>query len=344
MIPAPTGGWRTSWLTAACLAACLVAPGLAHGQHAARLLPARIDVAPLLQSFDPQRQAWGAWIAGRDRIEQAQPMLEQLVAATIDGDPYAPPVDFALDALIELDAELPTDLLARIAERRPIEGLILLSHLDDGAADTVLLAMLDRERGYGWFAAANQLFFRRPAGYVAHLLAGLRIQVRLTISDDGGAMSGSGAGGSIGCGTYQSMPGMPPWPSYHLTTSAAPGYRVLATGPTPIYYDRRIGSTGTGRGGGGLSIDGPSGADRLRYVAAVTGQTPALLGSEHHAVRRRQDLDVDAIEAELRRDVVRRHGLWLRHLVGSGFLTEAEGAGLAVDVEVTVFDSERRDP
>lgn len=60
-----------------------------------------------------------------------------MVSERVDGDPWHPLVDYALDELIQLRAALPPDLLARIIEERPVEGMILLSHVDDGTADGV---------------------------------------------------------------------------------------------------------------------------------------------------------------------------------------------------------------
>jgi hypothetical protein len=71
-------------------------------------------------SPDERQLAWSAWIAGHDRIDAAQPMLERIVAERIDAFPSSPPVDYALDALIQLEAHLTPDLLARIVEQRPV--------------------------------------------------------------------------------------------------------------------------------------------------------------------------------------------------------------------------------
>ena len=156
-------------------------PGLTEATVRAIPLP----IPSYAHSPDERQLVWSAWIAGHDRVDAAQPMLEQIVAERIDTDGSSPPVDYALDALIQLEARLTPDLLARIVERRPVEGLILLSYVDDGTADGVLLDTLGRERGYEWFAAANLLTVRRPAGYAARLLSGLRIRARITISDSG---------------------------------------------------------------------------------------------------------------------------------------------------------------
>jgi hypothetical protein len=281
--------------------------------------------------------AWSAWTAGRDRVQSAQPMLERMVSERLDAAPSSPPVDFALDALIQLQARLAPPLLSRIAERRPVEGLILLSHLDDGSGDGVLLATLKRQTGYEWFAAANLLLRRRPPGFAAGLLDGLRLRARITVSRTGEGLSFSdGSGGGIGHSVMELHPGMPPWPSYGLTPSPDAGAVLLAVGPTPIHHRRRVSTAGTSPNRGGPSIDGPTAEDRLRYVAALSRRTPALRDHEHRGVRRRPDLNVEAVAARLRRDIERRHRRLLRDLVAGGFLTPIEARRLSVSVDVTV--------
>jgi hypothetical protein len=287
-------------------------------------------------SPDERQLAWSARTAGHDRIDAAQPMLEQIVAERIDTDAWSPPVDYALDALIQLEARLTPDLLARIVEQRPVEGLILLSVIDDGTVDGVLLDTLGRERGFEWFAAANLLAVRRPAGYAAQLLSGLRIRTRITVSDSGESSLEGGTAGGIACGIFDQRPGMPPWPSYHLTTYARAGVAVLATGPTPVYYERRVTRAGSRPSRGRTFVDGPTGADRLRYIEALTGRTTALTDGAHRTVRRRPGLDIAAVSTQFRRDIEQQHAGLLRDLVAAGFLTAREADGLPVEMDVTV--------
>jgi hypothetical protein len=290
---------------------------------------------PAYPHTDVRVLAWSAWTAARDRDHSAQPMLERLVTERIDDDPWSVPVHFGLDALIQLRARLGPDLLSRIAERRPVEGLILLSYLEDGTGDSVLAATLRRQRGYEWFAAANLLLRPKPPGFAASLLDGLRLQARITVSSTGTAGFGSGSGGSSHSDRFPwQLPGMPPWPSYDLTPD--PDDIALGNGPTPVYYRRRVSEAGHGALVGSPSIGGPTARDRLRYVAALIGRAPALHDDEHQAVRRRRGLRVNAVAARLRRDIERRHRLLVRDLVAGGFVTPTEARRLSVHVDVIV--------
>jgi hypothetical protein len=333
---------------AICAAALLLGSGSAAAQPAVPQEPGSLrtmvrglplPIPTYAHADDVREQAWRAWIAGRDGIDAAQPALERLVAERIDVDPWHPLVDYALDALIQLRVGLQPDLLARIIDERRVEGLILLSQVDDGTADGVLLSALGRARSHEWFAAANMMVSRRPAGAVAHLLAGLRIEARITVSASGDVVSGGGSGGSIGCGVAAHHPGMPPWPSYRLTSDGASGDVVLALGPTPVYYQRRVAAAGSGPSRSGTEVEAPTAADRLRYVAASTGRQPGLSDSLHRSVRRSPTLDTGAVAAEMRRDIERRHARFVRDLVEAGFVSVAEAETLTVEIEVVVVEA-----
>ena len=280
--------------------------------------------------------AWSAWNAGRDRDAGAASWLELMVSERIDTAPWSPPVDFALDALIQLNARLAPELLGRIAAKRPAEALVLLAREED-AGDTVLLDILSRERGDAWFAAANLLLPRKPPGIAARLLAGLRVQTWLTISDDGLTSSGGG-GGSIGCGITGSALGMPPWPSYTFTSERASDDVLFADGPQPVSIRRTVQPAGEPPYRGGSFSGGPDGDDRLRYLAEVAGPQMLLHGSESHGMAWHPNLDLDAARADLRRDITERHAALVRDLVVAGWVSADDAAALTVQVDIDVVD------
>jgi len=285
--------------------------------------------------------AWGSWIAGRDRDATAIPWLTEIVEARIDTDAWSPPVDFALDALIQIGARLEPQLLGRIARERPIDALVLLSSEPDGVADAVLLDVLARERGYRWFAAANLLLRRTPPGVAARLLTGLRIQVTLMLTDqeDTSWMCG-GLGGSIGGGILTRAPGMPPWPSYVLTDGddLDADEQLLADGPARVAVRRLVAPAGTGPRRGGADVDAPSAHDRLRYLAVLAGPQTLLSGDEWRTMAWYPGIDVRATLVDLRRDVTERHAALVRDLVVAGYVTAEEAAGLTVQVDTEVVD------
>jgi hypothetical protein len=86
--------------------------------------------------------------------------------------------------------------------------------------------------------------------------------------------------------------------------------------------------------------DGPTAADRLRYVEALTAEPPTLSAYVHRSVRRSPALDTAAVAAQMRRDVEQRYARFVRGLVAAGFVTESEASGLSVEVAVTIVDVE----
>lgn len=108
-----------------------------------------------LQSADPRQQAWGAWYSGRDVLPETIPLLQQVVSSRIASAAMADmaAADVALDALIQLNAAVPADLLLLVHERRPAQALVLLSKGGEDAADA-LVTLMRREKGLSWFAAS----------------------------------------------------------------------------------------------------------------------------------------------------------------------------------------------
>jgi hypothetical protein len=284
--------------------------------------------------------AWGAWNAGRDHDVAATAWLVQIVDARIDDTPWSAPVDFALDALIQLDARLEPELLGRIAKERPVEALVLLAREPDGRADGVLLEVLERERGYRWLAAANLLLRRSPAGFAARLLADLRIHVTLIVTDDeDSSFACGGIAAGIGCGVLTDAPGMPPWPTYRLTDGedTDDDARLLADGPKRVACLRVVAPAGAGPRRGGSDVE-TTAADRLRYLAALAGPQPLLEAGESRTIRWVPNLDLQPVQTDLRRDITERHAALVRDLVVTGYLTAEEAAGLTVQVDIEVVD------
>ena len=338
---------RLGFSTLVLFGALLAGGTAAEGQPSAprpriedRMRGLRDEAPALLQSADPRDQAWGAWLAGVHGMRELQPLLEVFVASHLASDEPSAPLDLALDALIQMDAKLPPDLLAQVFERRPDEALVLLSHLD-AAADPLLLSLLEREQGLVWFGIANLMLERKPAGLAKALIVGIEIEARLTVSDDGGTISGGGHGIGIGCDAAAIAPGMPPWASYKLSPLASAGAILLATGPKPIYYERRVSRAGEGRYAGGLFVEGPSGGDRLDYIAALGNFHSDLPLSryEHRSVAWHGQAALSRDIEAFREDMQARYARLLQMLVGAALLTEEEAATLPATVKIGVNDA-----
>lgn len=68
--------------------------------------------------------------------------------------------DSALDALIQVHAEVPAELSVVSLRARPAQALILLTRVPSGG-ETELFELLVRETRDEWYAAANILVARR---------------------------------------------------------------------------------------------------------------------------------------------------------------------------------------
>jgi hypothetical protein len=284
--------------------------------------------------------AWWAYIAGRDRLRDRQAELERIVAERIDTTPDAAPVDFALDALIQLEADVPAALLARIVRKRPTEALVLIARGGGAGADAVLVDALSSTNGYAWYGAANLALARRPPGVAAALLTRLRVRAAVTITRHGTEMGFDGSGVGIGHCVAEEHPGMPPWPASKLAGDTSRGGVLLAPGPTPIYWTRLVSDGGSGGGCiGGTSVEAPTTEDRLTYVAALLGRPTGLSDRVHRSVRPGSTRAVRQARASLAREVRGRYAHLIGELVRANALTPAEASTLSVEVDVEVNDA-----
>ena len=301
----------------------------------------RSQAIALLQSADARQQAWGAWLSARNVLPEMIPLLQQVVSTRITSMVMADAAaaDQALDALIQLNAEVPPDLLLLVYERRPAQALVLLSKNREDVEDA-LLTLMRREGGLPWFAAANLALARKLPRSAFVLLEGMQITATLVVSEDGNNGLGPGSGGgSAGCGGIGRAEGLPPWPSFELTSFAASGVVVLAAGPTPIYYQRSVSRAGQTPAFRQVTMRGPSTADRLKYLAALAGfdaSTLPLTGYESYPLAWQGPASVDAEVVRIREDVRRRYALLLKALMEARALA-VEDANALQPLPVTVI-------
>jgi hypothetical protein len=276
------------------------------------------DIAVWLKSRDPRHQAWGAWYVGAGRLRHFAPLVEELVREhlRVSSAPSAT-LDIALDALIQLQATLDPELLPDLYAIRPAQTLIAASFVEEN--ENFLRHIVRAEAGLHWFAAANLLLARNSRALAPEVLASLRLKVKLHIVDDDRMMGGGSVGGvGVGCGGGGVAPGMPPWATYTLTPFPHSGATVLATGPTSIYYRRVVAAAGHAPAPSVTTISGPTGDDRLKYIAAIAGLQPenlSLRGLEHRTLVLREGSTLDLKLARIRRDLAQRYQRLLAMLI-----------------------------
>jgi hypothetical protein len=160
-----------------------------------------------------------------------------------------------LDAVIQLNAPVPADILRKLAP-------------DFQNAVAVILARLPTEQS----GPLNQEFFRSakavytlqyvsaallalhpPSGFAGKLLGDIRVQARVLVLTPGGPGIGFGSAGDC---LGSSEPDRDDWPKigqYKLSTQVSEGASLLVGGAEPIYVSRVESSHYLGSGCGGWS-------------------------------------------------------------------------------------------
>jgi hypothetical protein len=276
-------------------------------------------IESLLESGHPSEQAWGAWYAGRLMMTDLVPALERAVETRLNSSSgLDATLDVAVDALIQLNAEPSPTLIMRIHERSPEAALVLLSRRRSDA-DEALKEILAKASSEEWFAAANLLRERKAPGFAALVLRDLVFTAAVN-----GWPGGSGGVGCA-CGGIGLNPGYPPWPTYRLSIYPRTALTVLAPGPRPVYYERRVASAGHTPGGDRCSSYGPRQEDRLALFEPWS--KPMHINWLVEPLQKDKPV-TDADVRRTMRDIQDRYRVLLNDLVRAGLLTADEARSL----------------
>jgi hypothetical protein len=204
-----------------------------------------------LNSEDPLRVAWGAWLARRDHQTALAPLLNEKVKEYQLAGNFAPQglehdrhdaLLAVLDALIGLDAAVPVSEAHRLYPEFPAQSLILLVRSRN--AQPALLDIFQNAKGnWYWLAAGNVLARSRTPGFASILLSKFAQHLAVSVVNQG-MVGGGSAGGGSECGNLAAPP-KPGWPlvgEYQITQfperMPAPTATLLASGETAVYYLR----------------------------------------------------------------------------------------------------------
>jgi len=210
---------------------------------------ASAKAAQWMQSPGYREKAWGAYLAGKYRLQdQAASLVSQLVALRgLAGDtlhvdsPEFGAIQATLDALIQLGHPVDAASLLPFRKQWANEVLILLAE-DPQANREALLAMAEQRdpADTRWVAIHNLLVGARSAGMAARLLAGVNVIHVFYVMDRAGypAGSGGGGGGAIYDGLPGFAPGFPHAGVYDLFLSRQADGVLFAPGTHPVYYRR----------------------------------------------------------------------------------------------------------
>lgn len=308
---------------------------------AAAQAPPTSAIARQLESTDARIVAWGAYNAAAyhrdDMIPRLQEIVESPPATALNEERDL--IGVVMDALIQLNARVPARALVRYVDKRPVHTFVLLSSATD--RERVLLELLPRLSGLRWFAAADMLFTDRAPELTAHLVNTVRLQLIVDVADtgDGEWGTGSESGVAVGCGIGQDAPGYPPHAEYRFELGPRSGFFVLATGPHPVYYSRRV----TRRLQYAVSqadVTGPTDEDRVAYLQAMlphTGGNPLRAKTEVTVHWSTTDALIARV-SQLRADVERR----FRNLVDLARHYYPFPVGVTVEPPIDVRLADRR--
>jgi TonB family protein len=303
---------------------------------------ATASVSRLLRSDDATEVAWGAVTAGERHLVSAIPLLTGALGRRIGSDPDARrATELAiLDALVQLDAHVPVDVLRPSFSHWPIPSLVLLNNAS-GDRDALLLERLNGSGNFEWRAMANLLLESRPPGFAFRLLEDLRLRLTVYVTDDPDRGFGDASGPMVENSSGETLgpSGFPPLAEYQFVV-AGPGATIVSTGPQTVYYARRTRSPGVIPSPGSLPAK-PSDVDRAQYLNALVkdrfGSAPLRA--------RTSDTVVWINPQAFRRDIeVRRIGIAdvykriVSFLVSTKQLSEDESRTLSPRVAIAIED------
>lgn len=255
-------------------------------------------------------RAWGAYIAGHHGLEDAIPELRGLLhsmAGKEDEKPHRKVARLehylcyaALDALIRLEARVPSHELLSLPGRFKTHAFLLLA----GEPEENQGALLDLIRSSPtarecWTAVCNLLVPLKTPGITAFLLENLYLKVDLAVLDPG--KFGGGAGGGVVSGdAWFSVPEeFPPITLYDLEERWRAGCILVADGDHPIYCRRRIVEPGKSAGSGSQGGRRKNNKYRMEFLARLAGVDVEELDFKPHRSERIEWTDAAAFKIDV---------------------------------------------
>jgi hypothetical protein len=194
----------------------------------------------LMAGASPRETAWAAYTIAQENRSDAIPSLAALIGS-YQGDPIPergsmPPeaaeIEAVADALIQLQAVLPGDVVMHLYPQFPAQTIILLSRASDDTAPLLHIFETTRWRDL-WLAAGNLLALHPPPEFVRSLLDGVvaTFTFRVVAPSDQTEPSrmGSGCAGDF---MMSHDPAFADWPKarmYRLITNERES-RLIASG------------------------------------------------------------------------------------------------------------------
>jgi len=308
-----------------------------------RLVDAAAEAARLLQSYENRERAWGAYLVGLHGLKGQAPSLVSILGdENLSGGGAEESVvrQAALDSLIRLDAEVPSDVLLPLYASSPNEVLILLARSPQQNQNALLTLFTEDEPPARWLAAGNLLAEARTPGFAARLLAGLKITASVYLydrEDHDGFGTGGGCGGGYGGEEWMPDSELPPVGYYALNYTPGRGATVVAPGRRVVYYTRVLRPTRFAGGVCGFDRE----AARVEYFATLLNVTDDSLGFTAYPWRHvvcKDPAGCRRVLAGVRDEVTRSYAALLGRLLDAGLLDAAEASQLRPDITLDITD------
>ncbi len=315
------------------------------------------DIQRWFRSGDPHQMAWGAYFARENQDSSAIPFMVQYVSKWTppqevkDYDvarAQIAPVSAMVDALTQLNAVLPPDVLTILASRFPVEAAILANRIPSAEATALLLSWYSQRTGKDDSRlakiAAMMLSHAPPPVFAASVVRESQETLKIFVESATSGDRGFGMGNP--CGTYLGQtpkPGWPPSIAYAFEENSPQSNALV----TEVAGDRiTYARIDLDRGWGTCNYTQPLNADtRHRIIAQMLGigdysmpwKTIAgnsILWKSNQQYVREVKTEVASEEAKLRETV--------EALQTKGFLTADEAREVRPQLSVKITD--RRKP
>ncbi|MEO6596744.1 MAG: hypothetical protein ABIP94_18510 [Planctomycetota bacterium] len=250
----------------------------------ARLL---LEVDTRLRAKDLTAVAWGAYLAGRYRLEPTVPALRAKLSelVSLPREPRAFAALAIIDALVQTRAIVPQAELEWFAESLRVPVWILLAR-DLEAHRQFFLShyqTLDDDKHWiDWLAAGNLLAGVKDLDFTKDLLKALRLEIAIVVRDPGDDEYAEGDSSwtccACICGSIDVPEAYPPIALYSLTTVRRPGDMLFAKGPPAVFVQRvERGERIVGCGDYDSYSEGDHQSMRLAWLAQMLATSPESL-------------------------------------------------------------------
>jgi hypothetical protein len=322
-------------------------PTVEHQQlNAIHKAEVKTRVGKLIQSTLNRDRAWAAYLIGEYDLKELAPALIELLSPNLPGPEWETVYVHraVLDSLIRLRVSAPPDSLMPLYKRFPDETVIILARSPSENGEALLSIAEQPEREVCWVAACNLLAETKAPGFAAFLFKSIKIKIDITVSESGNTLyvSGGSAGGA-GCGISQITDGFPPTAFYQLIHRPSRDAVVVAPGPHPVFYERRVTEPGRANQKGLSVYDQSVDRDRycLEYLAALLNQNESELELRTSYYKSIASSGIKSYKAEvisLRELATGNFERLKKQCIERNLLSEPEAEALRPNLSITVRD------